>query len=174
MTEPPRPTPEALHAYRELADGLSQWAPTGHRLVRERVATLAEAFGPYRHPLETAEDHAARVLAAGQYPFPVGQCLYDDLNNNTGYDHIDVGYGTSEDGGTRITFTGWYPHWAPDGESYERRKATIHCPGWLVTDPDGVERYRRQTVDMAEAVRRERAVEDAAIDALLAEVPPKP
>lgn len=164
----PQPTVEALHAHREVTSDLSQWTPRVHELVRERIAALADAFGPYRHPLETAEEHAERVLAKGQYPFPVGACLYDDLNNNTAYDHIDVGYGGTEDEGIRITFTGWYPHWAPDGQSYERRRAKIHCPGWLVTDPDGVERYRRQTADMADAVRQENEAESAAISALLA------
>ncbi|MEU3452290.1 hypothetical protein ABZ671_01580 [Micromonospora sp. NPDC006766] len=165
----PRPTAEALHAYRDLAGDLSQWAPTVHRLVRERIAALMEANGRWEHPTETAEEYAQRVLAHGQFPFPQGVCLYDDDNHNSNisYEHIDVGYGVTGDEVTRITYTGWYPHWKCDGQSYERRTATIHCPGWLVTDLDGVDRFRRQTADMCEAVRRERADEDARISALI-------
>ncbi|MER7331745.1 MULTISPECIES: hypothetical protein [unclassified Micromonospora] len=165
----PQPTTKALHAHRELTYALSQWAPTVHRLVRERIAALMEAYGRYEHPLETAEEYAMRVLAKGQIPFPQGVCLYDDDsgNSNIAYEHVDVGHGLTEDGGTRITYTGWYPHWAPDGQAYERRLATIHCPGWLVTDPSGVDRFRQQTTDMCEVVRQERAANAARISALV-------
>lgn len=159
----PRISPDALRVYQLLTDNLSQWSPTVHELVRERIAALVEANGPWDHPLETAEGFAARVLAHGQHPFPVGECLYDDLDNNTAYEHVEVGYGTSEAGGFRIEFSGWYPHWAADREDYEHRTARIHCPGWLVADPGGVERFRRETQTMAEAVRQERAAEWAAI-----------
>src|SRR5262245_31683275 len=103
----PRPSIQALHSYRDLASDLSQWTPTVHRLVRERVAALIEANGRYEHPLETAEQYAERVLAHGQYPFPAGQCIYNDLNNNSWYDHVGINYGAPDEGGTRITYTGW-------------------------------------------------------------------
>lgn len=172
MTDLPHPTTEALLAHRELNYALSQWAPTVHRLVRERITALMDANGRWEHPLETAEEYAMRVLAHGQSPFPQGVCLYDDDNGNSNiaYEHIDIGYGLTEDGGTRITFTGWYPHWAADGQSYERRSATIHCPGWLVTDPDGLARFRRQTDEMAEAVRRDREAEVARISKLVDDI----
>lgn len=163
----PHPPIEALRVHQSVTNVLSQWTPTVHRLVRDRIAALMEAHGPYEHPLETAEQYAQRVLAGGQRPFPTGECLYDNLNNNTGYEHIRVGYGLAGEGELRITYTGWYPHWAEDGESYDRRVAEIHCPGWLVTDPDGEDRYRAQTAELAEAVRQKVAAERAAIDALL-------
>jgi hypothetical protein len=167
--ELPQPTAEALNTYRELNYVLSQWAPTVHRLVRERIAALMEAYGRYENQMETAEEYAMRVLAKGQIPFPQGVCLYDEDsgNSNIAYEHINIGYGLAEDGGTRITFTGWYPHWAADGQSYERRSATVHCPGWLVTDATGIDRFRQQTADMCEAVRAECAAEDARISALV-------
>jgi hypothetical protein len=167
MTDLPRPSVEALRAYRDLAADLSQWAPTTHELVCERIAALVEANGPWEHPLETAEEFAGRVLAEGQYPFPVGGCLYDDLNNNTAYEHVEVNYALAGDGYALITYSGWYPKWAADGESYERCTARIHCPAWLVTEPDGVARYRRQTEEMIAAVRQKRADESAALDAML-------
>lgn len=163
----PRPSIEALHAYRDLSSDLSQWAPTVHELVRERITALAEAYGPRNHPTETDEEYAERVLARGQYPFPVGTCLYDDLNSNIAYEHIEVGYDMGDEGGARIAYAGWYPQWAPDRESYERRRAQIYCPAWLVTEPDGVERYRRQTAEMVAAVHQERADLDAKLDARL-------
>jgi hypothetical protein len=168
----PLPSVQALRAYRDLASDLSQWAPTVHRLVRERIAALVEANGRYEHPLETAEQYAERVLAKGQYPFPAGVSIYENLNDNTGYDHIDIGYGLEGDGELRITFTGWYPHWSlandeAEEEDYERRSASIHCPGWLVTDPDGVDRYRKQTQEMVAEVRKQRAAEAESISVLL-------
>lgn len=162
-----RPTAAALQQHRELTATLHEFAPTVHRLVRERIALLDEAYGEFNHPTETRREHAERVLARGQHPFPVGECLYDDLNNNTAYDHVAVGYGLREDGGGRITFTGWYPEWAADGESYERRPVSIHCSAWVVTDPDGEQRFRGQTAEMVTAVRAERAETDAAIAALI-------
>lgn len=165
----PTPPLNALRAHKALIGDLHQWAPTVHRLVRERIAALMEAYGPHDHPLETPEEHAARVLAYGQKPFPSGASIYENLNDNRGYDHIEVGYGIEGqgDGELRITFTGWYPHWAVDGESYERRFAEIHCPGWLVTEPDGIDRYRAQTEQMAAEVRRQVKANQAAINALL-------
>lgn len=151
----PQPTMPALLAHRELTYELSQWAPTVHQLVRERIRALMDAHGPYSHPLETAEQYAERVLAGGQYPFPPDTCLYDDLNSNTGYDHIEVGYGVAEDGGTRITYSGSWPKWAPDGESYTREWAEIHCPAWLISDPDGITKFQQQTAEMAQRVRAE-------------------
>jgi hypothetical protein len=151
----PQPTMSALLAHRELTYELSQWAPTVHRLVRERIAALMDAYGPRDHPLERAEEYAQRVLAGGQYPFPEGTCLYDDLNCNTGYDHIEVGYGVPEDGQARITYSGSYPKWAPDGESYTREQAEIHCPAWLITDPDAITKFQQQTTEMAQRVRAE-------------------
>ena len=168
-TQDKRPMPhlDALRAHKALTDDLHQWAPTVHRLVRERITVLLEAYGEFNHPLETAEEHAARVLARCQNPFPPGVSIYENLNDNRGYDHIEIGYGLEGDGDLRITFAGWYPHWAADGESYERRFAEIHCPGWLVTEPDGVDRYRAQTEEMAAEVRQQVAAEHAAISALL-------
>ncbi len=165
----PTPSLDALRAHKSLVDNLHQWAPTVHRLVRERIAVLMEAYGPHDHPLETPEEYAARVLAHGQKPFPAGESIYENLNDNHGYDHIGIGYGIQSDGDgeLQITFTGWYPHWAADGESYERYFAEIHCPGWLVTEPDGIDRYRAQTEQMAAEVRRQVEAESAAIDALL-------
>lgn len=154
---------QALHDYRDTASLLSQWAPTVHRLVRDRITALAEADGREDTGTETAEQFAARVHAHGQNPFPEGTCIYDDTgydaNVNIGYDHISVGYGHGDDGPLRVTYTGRYPVWSADGESYVMRTAEIHCPGWLVTDPDGVDRYRRQTQRMAADVRAERADE---------------
>ncbi len=157
----------ALIAYRDLANELSQWAPTVHRLVCERIAALAEANGPWEHQTETARGYAERVLARGQYPFPAGECLYDDLNNNTGYEHIEVGYGLDGEGGARITYSGWYPQWASDGESYTRGTARIYCPAWLIAEPDGEERYRQETAEMVAAVHQKRADEDAKLDAMM-------
>ena len=163
----PMPPLDALRAHKALTGELHQWAPTVHRLVRDRIAALMEAYGRFDNPLETAESHASRVLARGQHPFPTGQCIYDELDCNTGYSHVGIGHGLDDDGDNRITFSGTYPHWAADGESYELRIAEIHCPGWLVTEPDGVDRYRRETDRMAEQVRRARAEEDAAIAAAI-------
>ncbi len=170
----PTPPLDALRAHKALTSVLHQWAPTVHRLVRDRIAALMEAYGQHDHPLETPEEHAARVLAHGQSPFPAGVSIYENLNDNCGYDHIDIGYGLEGDGELRITFTGWYPHWSlandeaeDEDEDYERRSASIHCPGWLVTEPDGIDRYRAQTDEMAAAVRREVEAESAAISALL-------
>lgn len=163
----PTPPLDALRAQKALTDDLHQWAPTVHRLVRDRIAALIQAYGPHDHPLETPEEHAARVLAHGQSPFPAGVSLYENLNDNRGYDHIDIGYGMDGDGELRITYSGWYPEWAADGESYQRRWATIHCPGWLVTEPDGIDRYCAQTEDMVAEVRRQIEAESAAISALL-------
>jgi hypothetical protein len=157
----------ALLVYQELTGVLHESAPTIHQLVRERIAMLDEAYGQFNHPTETRTEHAERVLALGQHPFPLGECIYDDLNVNTGYEHVEVGYGLPEDGDLRITFTGWYPHWAPDGESFEHRTASIHCPSWLVTDADGEQRFRDQTDAMVAAVKAERERESAAINALL-------
>jgi hypothetical protein len=165
----PQPTMSALLAHRELTYELSQWAPTVHRLVRERIAALMDAYGPRDHPLETAEEYAMRVLAHGQYPFPEGACIYDDLNCNTGYDHIEVGYGVPPlDGEARITYSGSYPKWAPDGESYTTERAKIHCPAWLITDPDGITRFQQQTVEMAQRVRAEVEAERSDIEKLVA------
>lgn len=166
----PRVTLGAQGAYRDIASQLSQWAPTVHQLVQERIAALVDAYGPYDHPLETAQQYAERVLAHGQYPFPPGTSLYDDLNINTGYNHINVGYGLPGEDGSRITYTGQYPEWADDGGSCKMRTVRIHCPGWLVSEPDGVERYRQQTVGMAEAIRAERAQLAAQIEAQIDEV----
>ncbi len=163
----PVPPLGALRAYKALMDDLGQWAPTVHRLVRERIAALMEAYGPFDHPLETAEEHAARVLAHGQSPFPSGVSIYENLDDNRGYDHIEVGYGMDGDGELRITYSGWYPEWATDGESYQRGWATIHCPGWLVTEPDGIARYRAQTEQMAAEVRQQVEEGNAAISAAL-------
>lgn len=87
-------------------------------------------------------------------------------------DCVDIGYGLEGDGELRITFTGWYPHWSlandeAEEEDYERRSASIHCPGWLVTESDGIDRYRAQTEQMAAEVRRAVEAEDATISALL-------
>lgn len=168
MSDLPQPTSEQLAAHHRLASDLHQWAPTVHQLVRERIAALMAAYGPRNHSTETDEEFAQRVLAHGQYPPPVGEYIYDDdsLSSNRGYDHIHVGYGPEH----TITYSGWYPQWAPDGESYERRWTQISCPGWLVTDPDGIERYRTETEQMAQVVREERAAEDARIHALLEQV----
>lgn len=168
----PTPSLAALRAHKALMDELHQWAPTVHRLVRERIAALMEAYGPHDHPLETPEEHAARVLAHGQNPFPAGVSIYENLNDNRGYDHIGIGYGMDGDGELRITFTGWYPHWVvvndDTGEdAYERRAASIHCPGWLVTEPDGIDRYRAQTEQMATAVRQQVEADNAALSAFL-------
>lgn len=162
-----RPTIEALRAHRELTSVLHEWAPTVHRLVRERLALLEEAYGSYNHPLETLSEFTERVLAQGQYPFPVGECLFDDLNNNTSYELVEVGYALPEDGEALITYTGWYPRWAPDYESYEHRHATIHCPSWVVTDPDGEQRFRDRTAEMVTAVKAEREQQRARIDDLI-------
>ncbi len=165
----PTPPIEALRAHKALMDDLHQWAPTVHRLVRKRIAALTEAYGPHNHPLETPEEHAARVLAHGQNPFPADASIYENPNGNRGYEHIEVGYGIQSDGDgeLRIWFTGWYPRWTADGESYERCFAEIHCPSWLVTEPDGIDRYRAQTDQMAAEVRRKVDTENAAIAALL-------
>ncbi len=165
----PQPTAEALTAYRDLRTDLLQWAATVHELVRERIAALAEANGPTRHVLETVEEYAERVLARGQHPFPAGECIYDDLNNNTGYGNVEVGYAmTDDDGGAVIRYSGTYPQWDDAGETYELRIARIYCPAWLITEPDGVERYRQQTSEMVTALRAELLKEDQALDALLA------
>jgi hypothetical protein len=164
--ELPIPTMDALLGYQQLTSELLQWSSTVHMLVRERIADLAAAYGPYNHPLETAAEYAERVLAQGQHPFPDGVSIYDDLNSNIGYGQVQV---DSAGGEVRVVFTGWWPHWAADGSSYERRLATIHCPGWLLSAPDGISRFRQQTADMVMALRRERSREDAALDALIDE-----
>lgn len=164
----PTPTQAALAAYHDLTYDLSQWAPTAHDLVSKRIDALAEAYGPFDHPLETRQEYAERVLAHGQHPFPKGECLYDDLDNNTAYAHIAVWRDSADKGGFRITYTGSYPKWADDGGSYERRSAEIHVPSWLVTEPDGIERFRAQTAQMVADVVAERRRENAAIDAAIA------
>lgn len=160
-------TTARLAEYRSLTSEMHQWAATVHQLVRERIALLDAAYGGFNHPTESRAQHAERVLAKGQVPFPVGQCVYDDLNSNRGYEHVEVEYGTPDDGGARITYTGWYPKWADDHMSYERLSAEIHAPSWLLTEPDGEDRFRDQTAAMVAAVRAERAREDQALEALL-------
>ncbi len=77
-TNPPRSTVEALRIHQQITSDLLQWAPIVHQLVRERITALAEASGPSGHsPSETLEEYAARVLAGGQEPFPVGECGSD-------------------------------------------------------------------------------------------------
>jgi len=168
--QPPRISLTTMQAYRDTYQQLAQWAPTVHQLVQERIAALMEAHGPYNHPLETTRQYTERVLAHGQHPFPPGASLYDNLSCNTGFEHISVGYGLAEDGEIRITYTGRHPEWAADGESYELRTASVHCPGWLVSEPDGVERYRQQTAEMAVAVQAEQTQLTASIQASIDEV----
>jgi hypothetical protein len=178
MTSPPSPSIEALHAYQETADTLHQWAPIVHQLVCDRIAALVEAIGPFDSPLETAEDYVARVYAGIQRPFPPGVSIYDNQNENRGYDHVAVAHGLEGDGGLRIVFTGWYGHWSPgngednedDEGSYERRQASIHCPTWLVTHPNGINLYFAQTTGIAADIRRQIEKESAAISATLREI----
>lgn len=151
---------------RELRMNLSRWAPTVHRLVKERIAALVEA-STWSHPLETHVEYAQRVLAHGQYPLPEWACVYDDLTSNRGYDYISTGYPLEGDGAARIEFVGLYPDLDDLGRL---RKAEIHCPAWLVTDPDGESRFRQQTAEMvaaavaAEAETRTRI--DSAMEAM--------
>jgi hypothetical protein len=161
--ELPIPTLAALVAHRDLTHDLAQWAPTVHSLVRERVAALAAASGPFDHPTETRVEFAERVLAQGQYPFPAGVSVYDNLNSNITYEHVEVGYGLAGDGEARITFTGTYPVFGDDRSDMDRRTASISCPGWLVSEPNGVDRFAAQTADMVDALELERAGDDAKI-----------
>jgi hypothetical protein len=169
----PAPTLDALRAHQALTDDLHQWAPTVHQLVKERIAALVAAYGPYDALDETAEEYAARVFAGGQRPFPAGVSIYENLNDNRGYDHVAVRLGLPDESGLRITYTGWYPRWVivnddTEEEAYERRPVEIHVPAWLVTDPDGVEKYRQETDAMAAAVRAAEARLDDAIEATIA------
>jgi hypothetical protein len=122
--------------------------------------------------MEPAEQYAARVLAEGQEPFPHGQTIYDDegfnANINTGYEHVEATYGFGADGpGMSIRYYGRWPKFNPAGDDYEMVPAYIHVPAWLITDPDGEERYRQQTAEMAADVRQKNAAEDARMDALI-------
>jgi len=164
----PSLTAEELLAHQEITGKLHQWAPTVHCLVRERVAALEDAYGEFNHPLETRTEHAERVLAQGQHPYPLGECPHDEIDDHA-YEHVSVGYGFAEDGEFRIAFSGWYPRWEASGESFERRSTYIHCPGWVVTDADGEQRFRDQTTEMVATVRAEREAQDARITALIQE-----
>lgn len=149
---------------RELRMNLSQWAPTVHRLVKERIAALVEA-STWNHPLETHVEYAERVLARGQYPFPEWACVYDDLTSNRGYDYISMGYPLEGDGAARVEFVGLYPDPVDLGRL---RKAEIHCPAWLITDPDGESRFRQQTAEMVAAAAADEAKMRACIDSAMA------
>jgi hypothetical protein len=157
----PRPTADALTAYQELHDQLSQWAPTVHRLVRERIDALAAAYGrEHPGPTETTEQYVARVYARGQEPFPRGVSTYEDLNDNRGYDHIRVSYG-------RVYYGGHYPEWNADGSDYSTRWAEIDVPAWVITDPDGTDRYRAETSEIADRIRADEAELTAKVEAAM-------
>lgn len=164
----PQLTPESLVAHRDLHSKLSQWAGTLHRLVWDRITAVQAAYGPRNHPTETDEEYAMAVLAKGQTPFPRGVSLYDGPSN-IAYEHIYVGYGTASDGPS-ITYTGHFPEWAPDGQSFKMLRAEIHCPAWLVTEADGIARFEAQTAAMADQVRTERAEGREQISRLSAEL----
>lgn len=155
MTGPPQIDAAVLAAHHAVYTELSQWMPTVHRLVCERVAALVEANGDYEHPLETAVEYAQRVLANGQQPFPPGVSIYDELASNRGYDWVTVGYGTAEDGGERVTFSGLYFE-ITDGRRVVPHPAEVHCPSWVISDPDGIARFEAQTEQMCAQVRADR------------------
>jgi hypothetical protein len=168
-TGPERVTSEALTAYRETQSLLHQWAATAHRLVVERVDALLAADPDDVHVTETPREFAERVHAHGQYPFPEGEAIYSDINNNRGYDWVEIGFGVNGEG-DEVDYTGWYPVWAPDGESYERRFARIHIPTYVITEPDGAERYRARTAEMVAALKARQAEERARLDEIIAEM----
>jgi hypothetical protein len=157
----PRPTADALAAHQQVHYQLSQWAPTVHRLVRERIDALTAAYGrDYPSPTETTEQYVARVYAGGQEPFPRGVSTYEDLNDNRGYDHIRVAYG-------RIYYGGHYPEWNADGSDYRTRWAEIDVPIWLILDPDGADRYRAETSGIADRIRADEAELVAKVEAAM-------
>lgn len=160
MSALPRPTAAALDAYRALTYDLSMWASTAHHLVKERIAAAVEAYGEPDHAGEPAWEYAERVLVGGQHPFPEGECIHDDLDNNRGYDHVQIGYVRDLDQAQYVTgvdFVGWYPEWSADGNHYRNRMAHVTVPAWVITDPAAVDRYRQQTARLAEQVRAEQA-----------------
>lgn len=169
----PHPDPAALAAYRDIAQELSQWAPTVHQLVRTRVAALADAYGLFDSSTESLEEFAQRVLAGGQYPFPQGVSVYDDLNSNRTYEHVEVGYGQHADGGTTVTFTGRYPDIGQGSRVPTWSTARVYCPGWLISAPDGVDRFHAQTAEMVTKVTDERAARDADIEKLVSQLSSK-
>lgn len=171
MNDLPRPTLDALIAHQALSHDLMQWSATAHKLVKERITALLAAYGK---PATISEDHdewAGRVLADGQNPFPPGTSIYDDLNNNTAYSNVEIGYGRGpDDGPVLITFTGNYAQWAPGGDNYRRLPASIHIPAWVVCDPAGIDRYKAQTQLLAAKIREQRTGELAMISDLVDEV----
>lgn len=159
-TGPEHPSLAAIEAARDTVEILHQWAGTAHRLVWERIEALTAADPDFAHPLETAQQHAARVYAGGQEPFPRGVGIHENLNDNRGYDHVWIGYG-------RIHYGGHYPEWNADGTDYTTRWAEIDVPVWLVTDPDGPIRYRQETAEMVAKVEAEGARLGAELHAIV-------
>lgn len=166
MSQPPLIDAAVLATHREVRMDLSMWAPTVHELVCERIAALVEANGTFNHPTETAEEYAQRVLACNQRPFPPGTSIYDDLNNNRGYDWVQMGYGVGGEGG-RVEFTGWWPEFHEGSRGFDINLVSIHCPAWVVSGPDGVDRFRAETAEMCAEVRRENAERAASISRLI-------
>lgn len=153
MTKPTI-TADDLTAYQSMTSDLECWEHAVHDLVVERVEALQAVHPEDRPGGETAREWAERVLAKGQYPMP------ETERDRRGYEYVQASYGT-------ITYSGPYTHWTPDGEDYVTRIARISVPAWVITDPDGPDRYRAETDAMVAAARAERDALDARLDEIM-------
>lgn len=136
MTDDERPTLAAITAMRDTQSVLHTWWLTAHNLVHERqdaIKAVDPRWGPHTY--------------LSDLPIPRG---YDDYPTGY-YEHVSVGYGTQDDPTPTVHYEGRWTKWAADRESYEKVYADITIPAWVITDPDGPDRYRAQTAGLVAA-----------------------
>ena len=141
--ELPKITLAELEAAKDLQHRVMEFASLAHELASERVALL-QAVDPLAY--------------AGQHPLP------EDEWEHRYYEKSQFSY--DGDGVPCVAFFGHWYVWSIDGETYDVAFADVTVPLWVLTDPDGPDRFRAETRDRVAQAELAEAARAAEIDAL--------